>query len=274
MNQYYAIAWKYYCRFQSLAHYDSFFTWKMAAFVLGSIGMCFGFALAIANASFGQFWDYIGICIASEVAMLAGAVMIEARRRENIVKAINAEYSTRFEDVKSCKARVLQDLLNRPRHEFFQAAQETCDLLALDDRMRMPIEMGWAECVEYVYNPDSKARILALALALVTVVITLLFRTDESRDMLLGALSSAAYWKLLLQFTYISVAAFIVLIGLQLAVRQVLHVLGSKLIMLQGENLRSRRALKFLIRDLAQLHRQKPRKASVQAPEGSRLACP
>ena len=106
-----------------------------------------------------------------------------------------------------------------------------------------------------IYDPDSKARLLAIFMGSLALFVALVSRQlPEEYPTLLEILADDGVWQFVGVLVFVATFIFGIWLGAYAALAVVAHALATWRVKLFGRSKRSRLALRYLLRDLIQLH--------------------
>lgn len=194
------------------------------------------------------------IIVVPEVIWLGITFWIRSWKDDRILEATNRELASNFKSVDECRLQLLQSVTGRRPSEFLEVAKEVDDLVSLKRKFRKNSDLTWAEFVRSIYDSDSKARLLTLAIVLVSTTVALSVRSDATLDAVFDLFTEPAGQELLLLLAVIATVIYFGLIGLRVFVFTLVEVVTSWSIKFLGETVSPGWLLSYLIRDLVTYH--------------------
>lgn len=194
------------------------------------------------------------IIVVLEVIWLGITFWIRSWKDDRILEATNRELESDFKSMDECRLQMLQSVTGKEPSEFLEMAQEIDDLVSLKRKFRKNSDLTWAEFARSIYDSDSKARLLTLALVLVSTTVALSVRSDVTLDAVFDLFTDPAGQGGLLFLAGIVTVIFFGLIGLRVFAFAFMEVLASWSIKLLGESMSPGRLLSYLVRDLVIFH--------------------
>lgn len=263
MNHYLNIAKEYFQHLEGLQLYPSLKSFWSWAWIF-STGIWLATLVRFvemdhATRSAGGFVSIL----APEAIWLIVTFRINAWKERQIVDATNRRLGTSFKSASECRCHVLTSVMAVPPSEFLKTAKEIDDLVSLQRKFRKYSDLTLSELGRNIYDRDSKARLLALIIALVSMTVALAAKSDTTLETLFDVYSEPGNRGFLLMVAFVVTVAFIVYVGLRIFVLTVVDALASWTIKLFGGS--KSWLLAYLIRDLVTYHG----KAMVVAPQSS-----
>lgn len=198
--------------------------------------------------------DEIGIAaiLVPEVIWLLITFRIQTLKERRLVEETNRRLGTSFESPSECRRHVLAAAVAAPPSEFLRVAKEIDELMSLKRRFRKYSDLSWAELGRKIYDRDSKARLLTLMIALVSITVALAAKSDATLETLFEVYSERAARELLLIVAVWATIFFVLYVGLQVLVRTIIGGLALWAIKLLGGS--PQWLLEYLVRDLVMYH--------------------
>lgn len=254
MNEYHAIARQYFQRVEGWHLYrvqgdGMLWLWLVIAVAWGISFI----PLLMSVGDLSQFWRWLVLVLVLEMVVLAIGGINQKRKREALADSVNEEFGVQVVQEDECRALLLMKLVDRPRHEFLATAKEIRDLLALRNEFRGGQELEAGSYLRHVYDPDSKARLLAVTLAAITVITALTLRSAPEGLAIIELFSSPSLLRALGTLVLLSASVFVIAVGLRAMFRV---VWGATTIWVAKTipSKESTTALRRLARDLVLLH--------------------
>lgn len=195
------------------------------------------------------FW----IVIVPEVIWLLVVFRIKILRRERLLSDTNLRFGTSFSSPEECRRHLLAVLLKRPPSGFLTVAKEIDDLTLLQKTFRKPSDLRWSEIGRTIYDRDSKSRLLTLLIIPVSMIVTLIAKSDASLDTLFEVLMDPGIPSFLAFLIALAAGFFALFVGIQTLTWMLMDGLTSWSTKLLGTS--QRWVLGYLVRDLALYHR-------------------
>ena len=251
MDDYYKLAAAYFKEFEPRSSFPGLKSghWYLSIFLF-ALFLYFGYEVFFVEMPSGEkpFWQFIAL----EWAFLLSCGLIAIHRFKETVRATSEQSDIKpIERLSISKRAKLEALLSKPASQFIATAKEIIEFRDLEKacRSKADQEEVWSK----IYDPDSKARLLAFFTALLSLVIAFLGKNEGFN--LVEALSDDVTLALIRALAQLIVVSFIAIIGARYFLRQLLEFLPW-LISTVFPSLHSRQTtLDYLIRDLIQYHR-------------------
>jgi hypothetical protein len=189
-----------------------------------------------------------------EIVWLGITFWIRAWKVRQIIETTNKTFTSKFQSIEECRLHMLRLVVAKEPSKFLVVAKEIDDLVSLERKFRKHSDLTWAEFARSIYDSDSKARLLTLAIVLVSTTIALAVRSEATLDVMFDLFTEPAGQNFLSLLAFIGIMIFFGLIGLRVFVFTVIEVLASWSIKLVGETMSPGWLLSYLVRDLVTHH--------------------
>lgn len=189
-----------------------------------------------------------------EAIWLAITFWIRSWKDRQIIEATNRELASDYKSMAECRLQMLRSVTGKEPSEFLDVAQEINDLVSLKRKFRKSSELTWAEFARSIYDSDSKARLLTLAIVLVSTIVALSVRSDATLEAVFDLFTNPTGQGFLLLIAVIATVIFFGLIGLRVFIFTLVEVVTSWSIKFLGETVSPGWLLSYLIRDLVTYH--------------------
>lgn len=254
MKYYLRIAGKYFRHFEGRHLYPSWGNYRLWLWFIALavwVYALFHFALSGYAARGASAFPSI---VLPEVVWLAITFWIRSWKDRQILDATNKELAANFQSMEECRLQMLRSVVGKESSDFLNVAKEIDDLVSLKRRFRKHSDLTWAEFARSIYDGDSKARLLTLAIVLVSTTVALAVRSDATLDAVFDLVTEPAGQGFLAFLAGIFTLIFFAMIGLRVFAFTVIDVLASWSIKLLGETMSPGWLLSYLIRDLVTFH--------------------
>lgn len=254
MKHYLKIAGKYFRHFEGRHLYPSWGNYRLWLWSLalgGWVYSLFHFATSDYAARGASAFPFI---VVPEVIWLGITFWIRSWKDRQILEATNKELATNFQSIEECRFHMLRSVVSKEPSEFLSVVKEIDDLVSLKRKFRKHSDLTWVDFARSIYDGDSKARLLTLAIVLVSTTVALAVRSDATLDALFDLFTEPAGQSVLIFLAVSSSVIFFVMIGLRVFVFTVIDVLASWSIKLLGESISPVWLLSYLVRDLVSFH--------------------
>lgn len=254
MKYYLDIAGKYYRHFEGRHLYPSFSNYRLWLWFIAS--GAWGYSLYHFSSSgyaAGGASAFPSIVL-PEAAWLGITFWIRAWKDRQIVDATNKALATNFKSMDQCRLHMLGSIVGKESSDFLGVAKEIDDLVSLNRRFRKHSDLTWAEFARGIYDSDSKARLITLAIVLVSTTVALAVRSDATLDTVFGLFFEPSGQGFLAFLAVISALMFFAVMGLRVFAFTVIEVLAAWSIKLLGETMSPNWLLSYLARDLVTFH--------------------
>lgn len=255
MNEYYRLADLYFQAFEDRRLYPSLRTWHWYAWTASLVALGF-FAhhqIGLPARDVGGFSTLLMLAI--DLCIAGTTVQISTFKERSILAAARAEHGKAFLSLDDCRTAVLEKPLGTKADRFAATAKECSDLLALQKAHRLRNECDLADLGRKIYDPDSKARLLAIVMGALALFVALMSKQlPEGSPTLLEILADGGVWQLVRFVVVVAAIMFGVLMGVDAALVAGINATATWWVKLFGRSKRSRLALRYLLRDLVRLH--------------------
>ena len=215
--------------------------------------MCaFGYFLTSGYAAIGN--NSFLIIVIPEAIWLGITFWIRSLKDKKILETTNRELASNLKSVDGCRLQMLRSVTGKEPSEFLDVAKEIDDLVSLKRKFRKNSDLTWAEFVRSIYNSDSKARLLTLAIVLVSTTVALSVRSDATLDAVFDLFTDPAGQGFLFLLAVIATVVFFGLIGLRVFLFTLVEVVILWSIKFLGETVAPGWLLSYLVRDLVTYH--------------------
>lgn len=229
------------------------------AWVVVVIGFCWQGIFFITNGKklgITMFFDlHFYALLFIEICIIYISHKIQADKTKVVLARINSKYNKSFQTVDQARRYLLIQYFGREENEYLAFSDEITKAISYQEQLRSPLSFGLSHFFLFLYNPDSKQRVYALLIVIVTALTALSIRDGGSINDIFSFFSADSFidiivvWFLLVIF----LAGFLVLL---LFARMGIEVTCSYLIIrLEGITARNPYTLKYLQRDLLKFHR-------------------
>ncbi|MBW7903312.1 MAG: hypothetical protein H3C26_17705 [Rhodocyclaceae bacterium] len=199
-------------------------------------------------------WQFLSL-IVLEFAILAVSNKLQSDKAKVVLERVNSKYRQSFSSIEQARRFLLQRFFGRHEAEYLAFADDIQKAITYQDQLRNPLAFGFSRILLFLYDPDSKQRIYALLVVVVSVLTALSIREGGSIS---GVFEFFAGEKLaLVVFVWLLLVVFLAgLLTLLLVIRLGVEVLWAYLsVRLDGKAARNPYTLKYLQRDLLAFHR-------------------
>jgi hypothetical protein len=194
-----------------------------------------------------------GCVLVGEVLLLGVGFIILDRKKKALIDAINTEYGVSLSTETQCREFLLEKILQRSAERFLSAAKEIGELLGMQRQFRGSNEFRADFYLKKIYDPESKQRLLAVALAAITVLTALMVRSIPEFS-IFDALEDPAFGHFFMLLLTVSGGAFLMLVGAQVIFSRFWNTVVTWI----AKSILSRESatsLRYLARDLILFHK-------------------
>lgn len=259
MNDYVEVAKKYFRDLDGLHLYPWRSTW-FQAWVVSTVVWFLALVVFFAFHRDLGLGTGIPIILVPELLWLALTFRIQTLKESRMVEETNARLGTSFSSPAECRRHVLADAVKASPPDFLRIAKEIDDLIGLQRRFRKSSDQSWAELWRRIYDRDSKARLLTLMIALLSMIVALTARSNATLETLFEVYSEPSARSFMAVISLLAATLFALTIGFQVFVRTLLDGLASWSTKLFGGS--QQWLLGYLVRDLIKYYGADELKAS------------
>lgn len=202
------------------------------------------------GAAFGLFF---WLTLVLELTMLWAFRHADEARQRLRLQRIGRKFKTRFPDIQLAKRAALQHFFGRDESAYLAFSKEIAEALALQESLRGGKELDAVRMLRLIYDPDSKPRIYALLLVIVSGVTAMAIKSGADIDALFALLPQS-----LTEGTMI-VVSWALILGLLLFAAYLLRVLVAltmrSFVMHLERKSHGELAIRCVQRDLLRHHR-------------------
>jgi len=192
--------------------------------------------------------------VVPEVAWLAITVWIRSWKDRQIIEATNKELAVNFQSIAECRLHMLRSVVAKEPSEFLDVAKEIDNLVSLKRSFRKHSDLTWSDYGRSIYDGDSKARLVTLAIVVVSTTVALAMKSDATLDVVFDLFTAPGGQEFLVFLTGTAIVIFLGLIGLRMIVFTAIDVFASWSIKLLGESMSPNWLLSYFVRDLVTFH--------------------
>lgn len=199
-------------------------------------------------------WQFISL-IVLEFALLALSNKLKSEKTKIVLERINSKYRQSFSSIEQARRFLLRRFLGRSESEYLSFADDIQKAMNYQDQLRNPLAFGFSRVLLFLYDPDSKQRIYALLVVIVSVLTALSIREGGSISNVFEFFAGENL--ALVVFVWFLLVVFLAgLLMLLLVIRLGVEMLWAYWsVRLDGKAARNPYTLKYLQRDLLAFHR-------------------
>ncbi|WP_139200848.1 hypothetical protein [Polaromonas sp. JS666] len=164
------------------------------------------------------------------------------------------KYQQSFNSIDDCKSFVLTRVLRLEQAKFLAVAKECQDLLSLKKAFKVRPEWSMNFLWRKIYDPESKARLLGIVLASISVLAALTVRSIPVEIDVFEILSDRMIQSLILFLVLAAALAYFVLVGVLAALQFLVEGATMWFVRLGIDKGKHLTPLYYFIGDLVQLH--------------------
>lgn len=252
MKDYIDIAKQYFKALEGLHLYPSLRTgWPLAWGVMFAIWLASIAWVAFGDHQPGNKPSFLAILI-PEIIWFVITARIQTLKQQRSIEEVNRGFGTSFPSSEECRRHLLTVMLKRPPSSFLAVAQEIDDLMSIQKKFRKHSDQSWSELARYIYDRDSKARLLTLMIAALSMIVALTAKSDATLETLFDVYSDPGGQAFLAVIAVGAAVLFMLYMGLQIFFRTVMDGIASWSTKLFGTS--QRWVLGYLVRDLTLHH--------------------
>jgi len=231
--------------------------WLLAALLFAFIWQGFAFVTSgpkLHGTAHFLDWQFVSL-IVLEFAILALSSKLKSEKTKFVLKRINSKYRQSFSSIEQTRRFLLRRLLGRHESEYLSFVDDIQKAIAYQDQLRNPLAFDFSRVLLFLYDPDSKQRIYALLVVIVSVLTALSIREGGSISNVFEFFAGENV--ALVIFAWFLLVIFLAgLLMLLLVIRLGVEVLWAYLsVRLDGKAARNPYTLKYLQSDLLAFHR-------------------
>lgn len=199
-------------------------------------------------------WRFLSL-IVLEFAILAVSNKLRSDKEKVVLERINSKYRQSFSSIEQARRFLLQRFLGRRESEYLAFADDIQKAIAYQHQLRNPLAFSFSRALLFLYDPESKQRIYALLVVIVSVLTALSIREGGSISNVFEFFSGENLASVI--FVWLLLVVFLAgLLMLLLVIRLGAEVLWAYLsVRLDGKAARNPYTLKYIQRDLLAFHR-------------------
>lgn len=193
--------------------------------------------------------------IAAEFIVIFIFHKLQSEKSKTVLTRINAKYRRNFSTIEQARRFLLRRYFGREESDYLSFSDDIAKAISYQEQFRNPTSFGSSQLSLFIYNPDSKQRIYALLLVVVSALTALSIHEGAGISDVFEFFSGEniatllTVWLLLVLF----LAGFLMLL---LVVRLGFEILWSYLtVLMNGRAARNPYTLRYLQRDLLRFHR-------------------
>lgn len=179
---------------------------------------------------------------------------LHSDKKKIILSRVNSKYRQNFQAVDQARRFLLRRYFCRKETEYLAFSDEIAKALSYQEQLRNPLSFGLSHLLTFLYDPDSKQRIYALLVVIVTALTALTIHEGGGISDVFAFFAGenlaviVFVWLILVLF----LAGFLMLL---MIARLGVEVMWSYLIVsFDGKAARNPHTLKYLQRDLLRFH--------------------
>lgn len=246
---------KYFKEFEGRHLYPKFFSWQWFLWLVTAVI----FAICTYRGMFGArhvyFADSRVLMFGSEFVFLGACALIGRFKTLKSLAGAPAERGKRGPYLDARKTAKLEEICGVDSSKFAALAKECCDLMAVKKQFRVVSDASLGDVMRNLYDPDSKARILALVLSAAALFAALLNHSIPAEEFnILDSFADEGFKHLFTFVMSLAVVGFGVYIGVRVLVGWLVELLRSGWTVFWSVSSGSTMALNYFIRDLIRLH--------------------
>lgn len=254
LKHYLKIAGKYFRHFEGRHLYPSCINYRIWLWFLSLGGWMYSLWYFVTSGYAANGASAFPFIVVPEAIWLGVTFWIRLWKDDQIIEATNRELVSNFKSMDECRLEMLRSVTGKEPSEFLEVAQEIDDLVTLKRKFRKNSDLTWSEFARSIYDSDSKARLLTLAIVLASTTVALSVRSDVTLDAVFDLFTDPAGQGFLLLLAVIVTTIFFGLIGLRVFAFALVEVFVSWSIKLLGKTTSPGWLLSYLVRDLVTFH--------------------
>ena len=260
MNRLFVTANHYYSVLERFGvHYilKSPWPWAWAVFLLAFIWQGCAFVTSdtkLQGTALFLDWRFLSLLVL-EFAILALSMKLKSEKTKVVLERVNSKYRKSFSSIEQTRRFLLRRFLGRRESEYLSVADDIQKAIAHQDQLRNPLAFGFSRVLLFLYDPDSKQRIYALLLVIVSVLTALSIREGGGISNVFEFFSGEN--PALVLFVWLMLVFFLAgLLTIIFVIRHGVELLWAYLsVRFDGKAARNPHTLRYLQRDLLAFHR-------------------
>lgn len=233
MDKYYAMAAQYFNEVEGRHLYPKLFSFYWFAWAVSISG--FGYVVA------GIFWSILSSqkvninfleLMGWEIMFITATFALQIHKSKKLLAgepgSSQAKDKTKLEQEKFAKTQILARVCKKTPNQFAATVKEITELRGYEKASRTIIDVSVQDFFRAIYDPESKARILSLFLALIALLVTLLKGSEQAPlpDLIGEIQKNGGILVFSLLIAVQGIYAFFVLGGIILLIRQCVFLLS------------------------------------------------
>jgi hypothetical protein len=256
MNEYLRIARQYFDEFERRELYPGIRSWMLwLGFVLFAAWVV-AFIHLGRNGPHVKTWgvDMIMVAVA-ELAFLLFCNKVQSDKRLRSIERAKSRYAIESDDLDVLKRAALLRLTGAGPQSFLAVAEECSKLMKLKGEHRVASDGSTVSFARRLYDPDSKARLLAIVLSSCAIFVALLPKASpEQGYVLIAAIADPGVRSLIGGVMLLTGMVFFVWIALHQVLESTGGFLRTWITRISPSKSSSDLAVKYFVRDLIALH--------------------
>lgn len=257
MNQNFVIANRYYRDFEDLSGYVSFRDWRVLGLILSGacfVYSCIGFVTGVTDRQSALIG--FGFIVVSEILFLLFWFFTLSLRDKRVKAKFNKKYSWNQSSLSRIKRRRLAELLGCPPQQFLEEAKVLDEILMLTEKYRGPFELTAEQLSQWIYSPESRARLLTLLVFLASAVTVLSVR-EEANLSSIFRFYGPADWDLIGAVYFFMILAIALSLGAAAVIfKAFIYVAQIVSWRLDGKKSNSPHIVRYMVNDLVRHYRR------------------
>lgn len=252
-NQYYYLLERF--GYRELLFSGWFWFWLITVFAFLCQGALF-FTSADEHKGVALFLDgtFLGL-ILLELLMVYLSFKLGKEKTKVVLERVNEKYAKSFRNIEDVRRFLLRRFFGREEIEYLEFSDDIQKAIQYQLQFRSPLTFGFSEMLTFIYNPDSKQRIYALLLVIVSVVTALSIRDGGGISNVFDFFYGESFGNIFLVW-FLLVVFFGGFLMILLVIRLWLELFWDYLIVrIDGKAARNPHTLRYLQNDLLKYHR-------------------
>ena len=256
MNEYMRIAREYFEEFEGLKLYPSpksaLFWITLVLFIAWGSALVF----AISAGHRLRTWSpQMGLFLGAEIGFLVAWLHVQNAKALMTTRRLQQRDQVQTDNLDDLKRAALHRLTGSGPQHFLTMAEECSRLLRLKSDFRLDVNDGFASrFAKRIYDPDSKARLVAITLSSFALFVALLPKTGLDRITLIGVLMDPGVHRIIAALEALAIMGFVVWIALQRLWQEIFDSAKMWFMRLFRPEAGSNVALRYFVNDLIRLH--------------------
>lgn len=259
MDHYMKMASEYLEEFEGWGLYPGWrnpYMWGGVLLGIGWLGAIVSVLMAASTNEPFSYWrlDVVGVA-ALEVFWLLVLRKVRDMKSAETLRVSAQKYQRTFAAINECRIHALKAKLGVEDSKFFAIAKECKELVEIQRLFRSSSETDVAFYARNVYDPESKARLMAITLAAISFIAALTIRSLPSDLGIFDLFSNQSFYTGMWILMFLTVYVYFVGLGLRIIGHIAVEGIVMWFVKLGVSKGKSYTALRYLIKDLIRFYK-------------------